>query len=209
MDTRELRAFEQECQACEETFGAVPDDAWARPGLGDWTIAELGAHLLRAATRVDEYLDLPVDEGAPQVDRVAYWRYDADAEAPAIAERARAQAAGVDARDLPRLFGAGWRRSSMRARTLPPDRLLATVQGVMRLDEYLATRVVEVVVHHLDLRRALELPPAATPDASRMTMEVLEALFGSPRPRNLGRERFILTATGRIASEDRRFPVLR
>jgi hypothetical protein len=79
----------------------------------------------------------------------------------------------------------------------------------MRLGDYLATRVVELVVHHLDVRAALDLPPAPTPAAGRLTMEVLEGLLGTPRPRNLGRTRFILAATGRITVDDDRFPVLR
>ncbi len=78
----------------------------------------------------------------------------------------------------------------------------------MRLDDYTATRVLELVVHHMDLRRALDLPPAPTPAAGLLTMRLLEGLLGSPRPHNLGRTRFILTATGRIPSDDPRFPVL-
>jgi len=205
----ELDAFTGECDAIDGTLAGVPADAWGRPALGEWALTELVAHLVRGASRVDAYLDEPVEGDAPACDRVSYWQFDLAAEAPAIAERARREAAKVDAETLPALFSDSWRASAQRAGGLPPGQLLATPRGPMRLGDYLATRVVELVVHHLDVRAALDLPPAPTPAAGRLAMEVLEGLLGTPRPRNLGRTRFILAATGRIAVDDDRFPVLR
>ncbi len=115
----------------------------------------------------------------------------------------------VDAETLPALFTEQWRTSAERAAERDPATVMTSIWGPIRLDDYLSTRVVELVVHHLDLRAALDLPPAATPAAARMTMATLEALLGGPRPRNLGRTRFILAATGRIDSDDPRLPVLR
>jgi hypothetical protein len=40
-------------------------------------------------------------------------------------------------------------------------------------------------------------------------MTLLEGLLGAPKPRNFGRARFIKAATGRITTDDPRFPVLR
>lgn len=205
----ELAAFEEEARGVEDTLAGVPADAWGRPALGEWTLAELVAHLVRAATRVDAYLDADIDAQEPAVDRVGYWRFDLAGEAPAIAARARGEAAAVDPLRLVEAFARGWRASSTKAGALPPQHLLSTIRGPMRLDEYLATRVVELVVHHLDLRAALDLPPAPAPAAERLTMHVLESLLGSPRPRNFGRQRFIRVATGRLPSDDPRFPVLR
>lgn len=216
MDFAELDAFEEECHAVEDTLADVPTDAWQRPGLGEWTIAELVAHLVRCVTRPDAYLDIDIGEtveagaGEPvMLDRVGYWRFDLAGEAPAIAARAREEAAGTEPALLVQRFSEGWQTSAARAGGLPPGHMLATPRGLMRLDEYVATRVLELVVHHMDLRAALDLPPAATPRAERLTMHVLESLLGSPRPRNFGRDRFIRAATGRLTVEDPRFPVLR
>ena len=205
----ELLCFAQECEAVDETLAELGDEDWGRPGLGTWTIAELSAHLVRGATRIAEYLDLPVDAAEPACDRISYWHFDFDAEAPAVAARAREDAARVEPLELPARFHHGWTVSAQRAEALPPDHLLSTIRGPMRLDEYAATRVVEIVVHHMDLRRALDLPPSPTPAAGRLVMELLEGLLGGSRPRNMGRVRFILAATGRIPSDDPRFPVLR
>lgn len=213
MDRAELDAFQEEAAAVAATLDGVPADAWDRPGLGEWTVAELVAHLVRAVTRVDVYLDEPLDEpldaAASTVDRVEYWRFDLAAAAPAVASRARDEARGVEPPELVRRFTDGWRASAARARGLPPDHLLTTLRGPMQLDEYVATRVVELVVHHVDLRAALDLPPSPTATAGALTLAVLEGLLGSPRPRNMGRDRFIRAATGRIASDDPRLPVLR
>jgi uncharacterized protein (TIGR03083 family) len=202
----ELRAFDAECRLLGQTLAGI--STWDAPALGQWNVAQLVAHIVRATTRVPDYLQRPVD-GPVAVDRVGYWRYDAAAEAPAIAQRAIDQAAAVAPEQLPEAFADGHRATLEAAAAAGPDRVLSTIRGPMRLDEYVATRVVEVVVHHGDLRAALDLPPASDPGAARMVMQILEGLLGEPRPRNLGRTRFIQVATGRLASDDPRFPVLR
>ena len=204
----ELNAFVEECQELDETLAGVPTQAWTRHALGEWDVAQLVAHLVRAATRVATYLDFDVS-GDPVVDRVSYWRYDHAAEGPEIARRAQEEAAKVDAETLPALFTEAWRTSAERAGEVGDSHVLHTLMGPMRIDEYLATRVLEVVVHHTDLRAARDLPAASTIAAARITMDILERLLGEPRPRNLGRARFLQVATGRLSSDDPRFPVLR
>ena len=207
MSFPELDAFVEECSAIDGTLMAIASNDWGRPALGSWTLAELVAHLVRGATRVTAYLPEPVPD-APPVGRVEYCRFDADAEAPAVASRAVQEAAAVDPESLPGRFSMGWRASAAAASDHGPAQLLPTFRGPMRLDEYLATRVLEMVVHHLDVRAALDQPPASTPAAARMTMAILEGLLGEQRPRNMGRTRFLQAATGRIKTEDPRFPVL-
>lgn len=211
-DFPELAAFRAECAAADATLAAVPADAWRLPALGEWSVSELVAHLVRGATRVPVYLDasseLPPD-AVPACDRVSYWRQDMEAVAPAVAARARAEAEGVDPLTWPARFADGWRATAERAAATGPAALVDALRGPMRLDEYLATRVLEVVVHHLDLRTALGQPPAPTEDAARLVIADLEGLLGEPKPRALGRTRFLRVATGRLPSDDPRFPVLR
>lgn len=206
MSFPELRAFDAECRLMTQTLAGVDD--WAAPALGQWNVAQLVAHTVRATTRVPAYLEQPVD-GPPVVDRIGYWRYDAAAEAPAIAQRAIDEAAAIEPSQLPAAFAAGHAQTLQAVQDAGADHVVFTTTGPMRLDEYVATRALEVVVHHMDLRAALDLPPASDPDAARLVMQVLEGLLGGPRPRNLGRTRFIQVATGRLPSDDPRFPVLR
>jgi uncharacterized protein (TIGR03083 family) len=208
MQGLELDAFTDECAAVDATLADVPAAAWARTALGSWTLAELLAHLVRGVTRLAAYADEPVDPAAAVVDRVAYYRYDAAATAPGVARRAVDLAREVDAETLPALFAEGWREDAQVAAELPADRLVTSTQGPIRVDEFLATRVLEVVIHHADVRAALDLAPSPTPVAGRLAADLLEGLLGAPRPRNLGRVRFLLAATGRIPSDDPRLPVL-
>ena len=202
----ELAAFAEECAAVDLTLAAVGADAWRGPGLGSWTMTQLVAHMVRGASRIDQYLDQPVD-GPVAADRITYWHGVAD-EAAAVAQRAVTEAEGVDPATLPARFATAWHRSVDRAQQLPADHVVATLRGPMRLDEYTATRVVEMAVHHTDVARALSVPPVMTPAAAQMTASVLEGLLGEAKPRNLGRARFIAVATGRTPSDDPRFPVL-
>jgi uncharacterized protein (TIGR03083 family) len=207
MESQELDAFRQECRAVDKTLAVVPPDAWAYPALGSWSVAELVAHLARGVSRITDYVDRPVPEDAVFVDRVTYW--DQGGVDPAdIAARAVQAAREVDAETLPALFTEGWGADSELAATLPADRGIVSVRGPIRLDEYVATRVLEVTIHHLDLRIALDQPPSPTAAAGEETMKLLERRLGGPRPRNLGRVRFLQVATGRILSDDPRFPLL-
>jgi uncharacterized protein (TIGR03083 family) len=204
----ELEVFAAEARGVEATLRGVAPDAWARRALGVWTLAELTAHLVRGARLTADYLDEPVGGDTAVCDRVSYFRFDHDGAAASVADRARLEASKYEAHTLPDVFAAAWRRTLDRAGAEDPARLLHTFRGPMRIDEYVPTRILELVVHHHDVRRALELPPAPDPAAERLTAGILEGLLGGPRPRNLGRTRFVLAATGRIPSDDDRFPVL-
>lgn len=207
MECPELDAFRQECRAVDDSLANVPPDAWARTALGSWTVAELTAHLVRGVSRIVEYVDRDVPAGASLLDRVTYWD-DARAGAAEVAERAVLAAREVDAETLPALFAEGWVADAELAASLPADQVIRSGLGPIRLDEYLATRVLEVTIHHLDLRAALDQPPSPTAAAGALTMDLLERRLGGPRPRNLGRVRFLQVATGRIPSDDPRFPLL-
>ncbi|HEY8340751.1 MAG TPA: maleylpyruvate isomerase family mycothiol-dependent enzyme [Egibacteraceae bacterium] len=207
----ELDAFRQECRAIDDTLAAVPADAWSLPGLGEWSVSELVAHMVRGVGRIAAYLDATDGAAAREpvaCDRIGYWRFDLVAEAPAVAARARAEAADVDPATWPTRFAEAWRRSADRAEAAGPEAPIRALRGVMRLADYTATRVLEAVVHHMDLRTALGQPPVPTEDAARSVVADLEALLGAPKPRTLGRTRFIRVATGRLPSDDPRFPLL-
>lgn len=205
MTVSEMDAFAREAERIERTLDDIGPAAWARPALGEWNVAQLVFHLVRQADRLDVYRERPVSADAPTVDRVEHSRRTAGL-AGDVAARAIAGTADVDPATLPDLFSDGWRRSMAAA--ADQDALIETVMGPMRTDEYAATRVVELVVHHMDLRRALDLPPDSDPEAARLVTDLLETMLDGRRPRNLGRTRFILAATGRIPHDDPRFPVL-
>jgi uncharacterized protein (TIGR03083 family) len=202
----EMDAFAREAGRIERTLAEVGPGDWTRHGLGEWNLGELVFHLIRQADRLAEYRDRPLSGDRAVIDRYTYYRTGA-AMAADIANRTREGAARVEPESLPDSFAVAWRRSAESVAT--PDALIETVMGPMRADDYAATRVVELVVHHMDVRRALDLPPHADAMAARVVAAVLEGMLDGDRPRNLGRTRFILVATGRTPHDDPRFPVLR
>lgn len=202
-----LQALDAECGAFAASLTRVPSTSWSQPALGVWTVAELVAHVIGGLDRIRTYLDEPQPAGA-LISPVEYFRYDPRKEAPGIAQRARERAARVPPSELAGAFEDAWMTARARAADEPPTRAMTTFRGPMQLDDYLQTRVLEVVVHHLDLREALELGPRSTTQAQRITLDLLEGLLRGERPPNLGDVDFIRVATGRVKGDDPRFPVL-
>lgn len=207
-----LTAFIAQSQLVETTVRGIREEDWALPGLGEWTVAELVAHLIRAADRISAYLDVPV-EGPAVRDRVSYLDFGSDPQAvaelsAAVADRSRQDAASIGIGGLVDSFAGAWRRTVERVADLPDDRVIHTIQGPMALAEYAATRVLELVVHHMDLCRALDIPEVTDPDALQMTAAILLGLLDGPPPEGLTDAAFIMAATGRDRHDDPRLPVL-
>lgn len=201
-----LQPFEGAARAVEASIAAVAD--WDAPGLGEWSVAELVAHLVRAADRITHYLDQPVEGDTPVCDRVDYFRFDHRGAAPGVADRSRQDAERIGTAALPATFGAAWTDTAAALRREPADRLLTTFMGPMTLEEYSATRVLELVVHGLDLCRALDLPERTDPAALAMTEDILRALLDGDGPEGLEGAAFVMAATGRDPHPDPRLPVL-
>ena len=62
-------------------------------------------------------------------------------------------------------------------KTTPPDTIGPGFFGPMRLDEFVATRLVETQVHGMDLTDALGAPPLHMPRATVMAAEVLDEVL--------------------------------
>src|SRR5918999_423363 len=101
-----------------------------------------------------------LDEGPPaepDTDSVTYWRsYDPPTDAPLIATHAQETAAEYDSgHALAVAFDDLCRGAVERARGEDPGRLVRVWWGPkLRLDDFLTTRVLEVVVHGLDTTHA-------------------------------------------------------
>ena len=95
------------------------------------------------------------------------------------------------------------------ARAVDPARLLRTrVSAGIRLDEFCATRVLEVAVHGLDLARALDLEPWITPAGADVTTAILRSLLGGDPPAHWDAVAFIEIGTGRRAPDERDLEVM-
>jgi hypothetical protein len=83
----------------------------------------------------------------------------------------------------------------------------------MRLDEFVPSRVVEAVVHGLDLTDAMGRDPIATADGVAMTAGILDELLARRtvpgRPADLADDlAWVRAASGRAGHPDPRLPLL-
>jgi hypothetical protein len=84
----------------------------------------------------------------------------------------------------------------------------------MRLDEFVATRLVETRVHGMDLTDALGAPPLPMPRTTTMAAEVLDEVLARRavpgRPADLEGDdlAFIRVAAGRSEHPDPRLPIV-
>lgn len=152
--------------------------AWAsESALPGMTVGGLAAHLARAVLTVQGYLaDATPSPDAEIVDAAGYLLAalpdpggDSDVDAQVLA---RAEAGGQDGADAVSQRAAAALDDLRRdLPAVPADHVLAVLGGVaIRLDEYLATRIVELVVHADDLVASVErMRPPALPAAGEAT----------------------------------------
>ncbi|HMM96412.1 maleylpyruvate isomerase N-terminal domain-containing protein [Phycicoccus sp.] len=177
------RWFGAASDAAVSLVARVPDDAWERPGLGEWTVRELVAHLLRAWTTVRDYLGEPRPaDGTPLLTAAAYLAQGLLLPGihEGVADRARAEVGSLGADPAAAVRAvAGAARAVVDAEA--GDRLLPTRIGPMRLDDYLRTRALELTLHGLDVCRATGLPVPADLEACTVPALVLLAEVAGER----------------------------
>jgi len=150
---------------------AVVGAQWDAPSvLEQQTVGMLAGHLARAGVGiVGECLELPVPDGPLTFDSAGH--YYASAVESAGTERHRALRERSAAIAALGPAGVGTLRASCEQlatalRTAAPDRHIAVIGGpVMRLADYLASRVVEQAVHLDDLARSVDGAQWHVPDA--------------------------------------------
>ncbi|WP_236863821.1 maleylpyruvate isomerase N-terminal domain-containing protein [Brevibacterium daeguense] len=158
MEPSAVRAwFDEASEATLSVIDAIPDDAWSRPGLGDWTIHELAAHTIRAWTMVVRYLHEPVQADDPLTAEEYFCQaMSAPGVHEGVLQRGREEAAGLT--DLPAAAHEAAELARAELSGASGERHVTSRFGPLTLDEYLRTRAFELTVHGIDLARAAQLP---------------------------------------------------
>ncbi|MDQ3956758.1 MAG: maleylpyruvate isomerase N-terminal domain-containing protein [Actinomycetota bacterium] len=146
--------------------------AWDSPSaLEEFSVRGLAGHLLRATGSVEAYLDREEPEGDP-VGAAEYYAAavdETDIRSPlhqAIRDRGE-QAAARGHGALVEEAHALLDRLRPRLESEPAGRKLRVYKDlVLSLDDYLVTRLIELVVHVDDLAVTVGLPPPRVPDAA-------------------------------------------
>ncbi|MFB7182328.1 sterol carrier family protein [Streptomyces sp. NPDC056257] len=139
-----------------EAVGELGPGQLARPsGLGDWTVADLAAHIAWIADSLAAGLARP-PAALAELSAVE-WPFATASLAGKISEAARETLAGAP---LPELYERAGARMAEALAANPDARVLDLWIGDMTLADFLVTRTVELVVHTDDLNRAagLDIP---------------------------------------------------
>lgn len=145
--------FRESAQQFVEVVEGIPSDGWQKPGLGEWTIRELVAHVLGA-------FNGPVasEEGKGSIAAESAAAYYVKAMSSprsheGVAERARVSAASLGD-DLAAAARASVARSLEAVEALDDTTPVETTVGAVRLEDYLPTRILEIVIHAMDVADA-------------------------------------------------------
>ena len=183
-------AFEEGARTLLTTLHGITPEWWDRRGaLGDWTTRELTAHTLRAFLTVEGYLKAEPHSDRILSDAAEYYAVALSDPTAHQGVAARARQAGRQLIDPLGEAEATIEQVLALVAATADDEPVNTFAGQITLIEYLATRVVELGVHTLDLQRATGQHPELHPDTSAVVLSVLTQL-AAPVP-------VILALTGR------------
>jgi hypothetical protein len=128
---------------------------WEEPSaLAEMTVGALVAHLTRAVTNVDRLLSAPEPAGEEPISAAQYFAPVGPGLAEEINVRVRATSAEeslVGHRAVLGQMDRALERLRARLEGEPEGRLVKARDEVLRLDEYVRTRLIEVAVHTDDL----------------------------------------------------------
>ncbi len=209
--------------ALQDALVGLAAEDWQRPTLlqppdpqqPPWTVLQLAAHF-------DVFMGLTMGlvaeptSAQPVVDRASFYISVSDRSkvSPVIYQYIVDHAQGHTPATILDKVNETFTQALEAIRTTPPDTIGPGFFGPMRLDEFVATRLVETRVHGLDLTDALGVPPLPMPKTTTMAAEVLDEVLARRavpgRPVDLEGDdlAFIRAAAGRGEHPDPRLPVV-
>ncbi len=159
----------------------IPADRWDGPGLGEWDLRALVGHASRSLITVSTYLAHAAereDVTSPQDYYAQIREYASKLGAADIIERGRH--AGRDLGDDPSATIDGLVQRVLSELATAGNPLIAVIGGLgIRLHAYLPTRTFELVVHGLDIARAVDIsfpmPADVLEEATALAAEIAVA----------------------------------
>lgn len=168
-----LSAFRQSAHWWRSLVGGVDDHQWDLMALGEWTVRELVAHGARAFKTVSEYVEGEAKDPTRIPTAAEYFRIVLAEQTPHIHIANRARKEAREETDWVSATDAAWNAAEFVVSKVPGDVDMHLFVGEMALDQYLATRVVELVVHGTDLAEAIGIPSPPPLSATRVAVDVL------------------------------------
>lgn len=175
-------------------------------GLAGWTVRDLVVHLGFGLVMLDEVQGAP-----PEAEPLSVGAYIAQYKPAASAIRAAtvetsARTANV-LESLDSMASRAW-----AALDRPRPSVVMGRRGPLTYDDFLVTRLIELVVHGDDLERAVHVSPAPlmqeSLDVVAHALNGAYALRAGTAPSVNDARAWIRTATGRVSSSDPNLPLL-
>jgi Mycothiol maleylpyruvate isomerase N-terminal domain len=215
-----VRTLEIELRGVEEVFRGLSDEEWRLPtrlrpldeSLPHWTVFELAGHL-DISIGLTRMLIAEPQAGQPGRDRVSFFIFPRSEVAPVVYDYAYKMVQGKTPGEMPDVLHETFTKTVQEARSTPPDTIGPGYYALMRLDEFVPSRVVEAVVHGMDLTDAVGRDPIATPDGVALTAAILDDLLArrtvAGRPADLADDlAWVRAASGRGEHPDPRLPII-
>jgi hypothetical protein len=198
----------------------LSDDQWRLPtklvpldpGLPHWTVFELAGHF-DIAIGLTRMLIAGRDASQPARDRASFFINPRSETAPVVYRYAYQMVDGKTPADMPGVLRETFSQTVADARAVPAGTVGPGYFAPMRADEFVASRIVEAVVHGIDLTQALGRDSIATAEGIAVTAAILDDLLARRtvpgRPPELSDDlEWILAASGRAGSTDNRLPLI-
>ena len=212
--------LDAELRQVEQAFRGLAEDDWRTPTLlqpvddtlRPWTLFELAGHfdISIGLTRM-----LISSQQAGQVgrDRVSFFIFPRSEVAPVVYNYAHTMVEGKQPAQMPDVLHETFSKTIEESRATAPGTVGSGYYALMQLGEFVPSRVVEAVVHGIDLTDALGQGSMATPGGLAMTAAILDELIARRyvpgRPADLADDMaWVRAASGRAPHADPRLPLI-
>jgi hypothetical protein len=213
--------LEVELQQIEAVFRGLSEDEWQAPtklvpldeAKRHWTVFELAGHF-DISIGLTRMLIATQQEGQVGRDRTSFFIFPRSEVAPVVYDYAFTMVDGKTPADMPDVLHETFSKTIEESRVTSPDTVGSGYYALMELGEFVPSRVVEAVVHGIDLTDALGRGRMATDEAVAITAGILDDLLGrrtvAGRPRDLQGDdwAWIRAASGRSPHDDPRLPLI-
>ena len=215
-----VRTLDVELGGVEQAFRDLTDAEWQTSTKlqpldetqPHWTLFELAGHF---DISIGLTLMLMAEPQSGQVgrDRTSFFIFPRSEVAPVVYNYAYTMVEGKRPQDMPDVLHEIFTKTIEGARAMAPDTVGPGYYALMRLDEFVPSRVVEAVVHGLDLTDAVGRESIATPEGMALTARILDDLLArktvAGRPADLADDvAWVRAASGRAEHADPRLPLI-
>ena len=212
--------LDTELTAVAAILKGLSDEEWSRTTplrpvdetVPHWTVRELASHF-DISIGLTMALIAGQDDLQPARDRTSFFINPRSETAPVVYEYAYRNLADYGQDPIHDRVVKTFEQTIRQCRASAPELVGPGYFAPMRLDEFVASRIVEAVVHGIDVTQALGRSPVAGPGAVAFTASILDDLLArrtvGTRPPDLADDlAWVHAASGRADHADNRLPLI-